>query len=452
MQNPIKHFDIRQQQMKTHSKILRNVLIASSPGLVCFVAWFTIPNLRAQIRSKLPDFISPQTVRNVQITCSENPNNESGFSSNPELHETVWQEAMTYLKNLAIAMTTTDRFCRHSNLATYETGRAENSRPRNMCLMDRRDTREMVNEIYAILENQEAAKQCFSLNTNDSDVYSPGEKLVAKSPSAQAQARPSLKDFFEHIEIEDVRDHGLVLANHFSEILIGEDIMSPGSFPSDISAKTLPNLWATVGWIPMYAKKEGRFATNQASARGGFVYAEVLGTTGLLRIKEIDGDPVKAEIGMTVQKLDSFYTFHTHDATEIYYSIKKPQCADEVEVFAMREGNPLIRTVKKEKNYRIIEFDANSPAIKDHFWLLSSPLEHDLTYYHENTIHALKVSSECSKNPKKSGAVAVWARPSGFDSRNPNYADTNICESAQRRGVPADAQEVVRCRMYNWTF
>ena len=129
----------------------------------------------------------------------------------------------------------------------------------------------------------------------------------------------------------------------------------------------------------MYAKKEGRFATNQASARGGFVYAEVLGTTGLLRIKEIDGDPVKAEIGMTVQKLDSFYTFHTHDATEIYYSIKKPQCADEVEVFAMREGNPLIRTVKKEKNYRIIEFDANSPAIKDHFWLSSSPLEHDLT-------------------------------------------------------------------------
>ena len=91
----------------------------------------------------------------------------------------------------------------------------------------------------------------------------------------------------------------------------------------------------------MYAKKEGRFATNQASARGGFVYAEVLGTTGLLRINEIDGDPVKAEIGMTVQKLDSFYTFHTHDATEFYYSIKKPQCADEVEVFAMREGNPL---------------------------------------------------------------------------------------------------------------
>ena len=141
---------------------------------------------------------------------------------------------------------------------------------------------------------------------------------------------------------------------------------------------------------------------------------------GLATNQRVDGDPVKAEIGMTVQKLDSFYTFHTHDATEIYYSIKKPQCADEVEVFAMREGNPLIRTIKKKKNYRIIEFDANSPAIKDHFWLSSSPLEHDLTYYHENTIHALKASDECSKIPKKSGAVAVGARPSGFDSRNPN--------------------------------
>ena len=321
-----------------------------------------------------------------------------------------------------------------------------------MCLMDRQDTRNMANQIYAILENQDAAKKCFSLNKDEGDVYNPGGQIVAKSQPAQSQKRRSLQDFFEDLKIEEVRDHGLLLADHFSEIITGADIISPRSFPSDVSARALPNLWASVGWIPMYAKKEGRFKTNQSSARGGFVYAEVLGSTGLLRIKEINGEAVKAEIGMTVQKLDSFYTYHTHNATEIYYSIKTPSCRDEVQVFMMREGNPLVKTVKQADNYRIIEFDASSPQIKDHFWLESSPLSHDLTYYHENTIHALKVSDKCSKNPKKSGAVAIWARPSGSDSRNPNYAVTNICESARRKGEPANAEEIVRCKLYNWTF
>ena len=72
----------------------------------------------------------------------------------------------------------------------------------------------------------------------------------------------------------------------------------------------------------MYTKREGRFQTNQPSARGEFVDAEILGSTGLLRIKEVDGNPVRAEIDMTVQKLDSFYTFHTHNATKIYDGIK----------------------------------------------------------------------------------------------------------------------------------
>ena len=91
------------------------------------------------------------------------------------------------------------------------------------------------------------------------------------------------------------------LANHFSEIITGADIVSPKSFRSDVSAKALPNLWASVGWIPMHAKREGRFQTNQPSARVGFVDAEILGSTGLLRIKEIDGNPVRAQIDMTVK-------------------------------------------------------------------------------------------------------------------------------------------------------
>ena len=118
----------------------------------------------------------------------------------------------------------------------------------------------------------------------------------------------------------------------------------------------------------------------------------------------------------------------------------------------MREGNPLIKTIQHEKNYRIIEFDANTPNISDHFWQTSSPQVDDLSYYHENTIHAMKVSDECSIDPQKSGAVAVCARPRGFDSRNPNYAVTNICESGKFAGIPANNQDIVRRKMYNWTF
>ena len=72
----------------------------------------------------------------------------------------------------------------------------------------------MVNEIYAILENQEAAACIVSIMTLTSTALG---KTCCKSPSAQAQARPFLK-IFRNIETEDVRDHGLVLANHFSEI------------------------------------------------------------------------------------------------------------------------------------------------------------------------------------------------------------------------------------------
>ena len=39
------------------------------------------------------------------------------------------------------------------------------------------------------------------------------------------------------------------------------------------------------------------------------MYAEVLGGNGLLSIKEINGEPVVAEIGMTAQKLGSFTPF-----------------------------------------------------------------------------------------------------------------------------------------------
>ena len=428
-------------------------LIVGSVGLIGGLVAINDSKIQAKISQILPSFISPSRVLTAEIICSR-PSRDSAkiTQEESEYRDLVWEEAMVYLRNLAIAATTTDRYCRNSDIAIFATGQQDSSKPRNMCLMDREDSREMVNNIYAIINNQVESKKCFDLNKKSQDVFSPGGFLSSQSQPALSQERKTLSEFFQNLEIPVVREHGLVVADNFSDIVTGDQIQSPSAFPSDISANTLPNLWASVGWIPMYAKEDGRFHNNQPSARGGFVYAEVLGSTGLIRIKSINGNPMRSEIGMTVQKLDSFYTFHTHDATEIYYNLKKPSCDEQVEVFAMREGNPLLKTISENEHYRIVEFDAGSPSIKDNFWMSASPVGYDLTYFHENTIHALKLSSECSKIPNQSGAVAVWARTRGFDTHNPYYSKTNICESAKREGYPADSDELVRCKLYKWQF
>ena len=432
---------------------LSSKLIVGSASLLGVLVITTDSKIQAKISQILPSFLSPSRILNAQITCSKRPHESVKLSKEEtEYQNLVWEEAMVYLKNIAIAATKTDRHCRNSDIAVFETGQKDSSKPRDMCLMDREDSREMVNNIYAIVNNQIESRKCFSLNKESQDVFSPGGFLLSQSRPALSQNRRTLSQFFENLQIPNVRKHGLIVADNFSDIVTGDQIQTPSAFPSDISANSLPNLWASVGWIPMYAKEDGRFHNNQPSARGGFVYAEVLGSTGLIRIKSINGMPMKSEIGMTVQKLDSFYTFHTHDATEIYYNIKKPSCDNQIEVFAMREGNPLLKTVHEGDHYRIVEFDAGLPSIKDNFWMSASPVGHDLTYFHENTIHALKLSPECSKNPEKSGAVAVWSRTRGFDTNNPYYSMTNICESSKREGYPADSDELVRCKLYKWQF
>ena len=439
---------VKNPKMKTFSKF-----ILASASFLGGLVMITDSKIQAKISHFLPSFISSSRVLNAQITCSGVPRESRQLTQEESKYrDLVWEEAMVYLRNIAVAATTTDRYCRNSDIAVFETGRQDASKPRSMCLMDREDSREMINNIYAIISNQIESKKCFSLNKESQDVFSPGGLLLSQSKAALSLERKTLSQFFKDLQIPDVREHGLVVAENFSGIVTGDKIQTPSAFPSDISANSLPNLWASVGWIPMYAKEDSRFHNNQPSARGGFVYAEVLGSTGLIRIKSINGMPMRSEIGMTVQKLDSFYTFHTHDATEIYYNLKKPSCDKQIEVFAMREGNLLLKTVQENDHYRIVEFDAGLPSIKDNFWMSASPVGRDLTYFHENTIHALKLSSECSRNPEKSGAVAVWSRTRGFDKNNSNYSKTNICESAKREGYPADRDELVRCKLYKWQF
>ena len=444
--------------MKNHLLILAGLLASGSAVAA------TIPNVRSYFQNTVPSFLHSASLQNNIFTCNRTGERLGGrsrtdtgeeviqFDSDYEKYEEiVWQEALTYLSSLARASTKSDQFCRNSDLAIYQTG-SKDGNPESLCFMDREGMRTMVRQIHSILENQDAARQCFSLREDAENLYSIGGSLQARSLPAQTINRPTMKEFFETVENSEIRNHGLVFSENFSDIVTGPNIQTPRAFPVDVSANSLPNLWASLGWSAMYANKEGHFQTNHPETRGSFVYAEVLGGNGLLSIKEINGEPVVAEIGMTAQKLGSFYTFHNHAATEMYYSLKKPACPSEVKTFLMREGNPLIQTVEEGEGMRLIEFDASSPEIKNNYWMSISPDENDLTYYHENTIHALKTTADCAEKPEQNGFVAVWARPIGSRINSPDFSVTKLCESATTPNQPAQHDELVRCKLLDWTF
>ena len=89
---------------------------------------------------------------------------------------------------------------------------------------------------------------------------------------------------------------------------------------------------------------------------------QILGNWGLIRIDEINGDKVGAEIGMVNQAIDTFYPFHNHAVPEIYYTIRKPACAEEFNDFAIRDFDPLLKTTNETKTTREVEFSVTDEA------------------------------------------------------------------------------------------
>ena len=83
----------------------------------------------------------------------------------------------------------------------------------------------------------------------------------------------------------------------------------------------LRDLWASVGWIPLYAERTENSLTHQF--KGSYLYAEVIGPSGLLRIDSIENERFNLELGMTVQAVGSFYPYHHHLPREIYIDISK---------------------------------------------------------------------------------------------------------------------------------
>lgn len=386
----------------------------------------------------IPNFLDKDEINNAEFKCiGEIPEFSAEDQKNIDI---LWNETLTYIKGYALALTNGEiSKCMDSDMATYDT-----TQMKKMCVMDRRDMRIMVKNIYQVLANQDKAKACFSARRDVNWIYNPGHELTQNSPVAKWANRMTFDEFFDtKVTNKDVRKLGHQFTKNFYKMVTGDEVKMPLTFPFDVSANALPNLWAAAGWFPMYAEESKRNDKNFDNVRGGYAYAEIMGNWGLLRIDTINDQKVGAEIGMTVQKVNTLYPYHNHAIPEIYYNMRVPACVKEFKTFAVTEHSPLVKTVKVTDTMRRVQFDAGAKN-EPEMWVAGTNEENALVYLHQNTIHAFEVDGSCEAAPEQRALVSVWARTNAADRRN-DYGTTLLCESADHPGTPAHRGEVIQC-------
>lgn len=392
--------------------------------------------------STIPDFLDKKDIEGAEFKCL---GDEVHYTPNDQKYvDILWSESLKYLEAYAEALThSIAGNCINSDVATVDT---TNGNGTKMCIMDRRDMKLLVKNIYQIINNKESAKKCFGARENVDWLYTPDGELLNNSPVAQWENRMTFSTFFnQKVKDKAVRKYGKEFTKNFYKMVTGSEIKVPSNFPYDISANALPNLWAAAGWYPMYAEESPRNAKNFKNVRGGYAYAEILGHWGLLRIDEINGEKVGAEIGMTVQSVDTLYPFHNHAISETYYNLRLPACVDEFKSLAVRADSPLVTTVADDHNVRTVQFDSGR-ANSEHMWISNASNRDPLMYFHQNTIHAFEVDGKCEAAPEERALVSVWARSNANDTRN-DYGTTKLCESANKPGTPAHKGEVIQCQL-----
>jgi hypothetical protein len=389
--------------------------------------------------SELPNFLDKNDIQNAEFKCLTKP---AKYTADEQKYvDILWNETLSYLNAYAKALTNPDQSnCLNSDEAMIDS----TDGVKKMCIMDRRDMKIMVKNIYQVINNPDKAKQCFSAREDVDWIYSPGKEIEEKSPVAKWLKRKTFKEFFDtDVTNAEVKKLGYVFSDNFYKMVTGDEVKMPLVFPYDISANALPNLWAAAGWYPMYAAESKRNDKNFTNIRGGYAYAEIFGHWGLLRIDEINGEKVGAEVGMTVQSVDTFYPYHNHAISEIYYNMRVPACTKQFKSFAIKEDSPLLKTVEKTPEMRRVQFDS-SQINEDKMWNDSTYMKDPLMYFHENTIHAFEIDGKCEAKPEERAIVSVWARSNANDKRN-DYGTTLLCESANKPGTPANRGEMIQC-------
>ena len=391
------------------------------------------------IATGIPDFLDPKDIQGAEFKCL---GAEPKYSVNEQKYiDVLWDETLTYLRGFAIALTNDNGSeCLNSDVALVDSTQGG----QKICVMDQRDMQLMVKNIHQVLNNADEAKKCFGSRKEINWNYSPGGKLTESSPVAKWIDRTTFKEFFDKKVVDkEVQQFGYSFTENFYKMVTGNEIKMPAVFPYDISANSLPNLWASAGWFPMYAEESKRNDKNFSNIRGGYAYAEVFGHWGLLRIDQINGEKVGAEVGMTVQVVDTLYPFHNHAISEMYYNMRIPACINQFQTMAIRENSPLVKTINEDNKMRRVQFDAGQLNVNA-MWLSGSAEQDPLIYFHPNTIHGFEIDGSCEVKPQERAIVSVWARSNAHDTRN-DYGTTLLCESANNLGTPAKKGEVIQC-------
>ncbi|MEL7161302.1 MAG: hypothetical protein AAFN92_11145 [Bacteroidota bacterium] len=393
----------------------------------------------------VPEFLATEEVENFSCKCLEEP---VTYSAEEQRHiDLLWEETLRYLEAYAVALTTSRGNCVDSDEAIYETVDGLH----RLCIMDQKDMQLVVKHIYLVLLNPDKAKKCFAARRDVDWLYSPGGEARVNSTVDQWLDRTTMETFFrQEVSDPEVRREGLSFAKNFHKMITGEDIQLPSHFPFDVSANALPNLWAAVGWSPMYAEDSERNQKNFKKTRGGYAYGEIFGHWGLLRIEEINGEEVGAEVGMVVQAVNTFYPYHNHAIPEMYYTMRQPACANEFKTFAVEEHNDLIQTVTEGRETRTIQFDTNIPQ-EYRMWSTGAPDHQPLVYFHPNTIHAFEIDGSCEAAPEEKALVTIWARSNAHHPHN-DYGTTRLCECAAEPGTPAERGKRIQCQLtkFKW--
>lgn len=355
------------------------------------------------------------------------------------LVDQFWNESLTYLGQYLHVLEKPSGQCKDSAEATIQTYDAATGAKQSRCIMRYRDIELLAKHLRAVLAEPDKAKACFDPQKNYDafPLYTPSRAVQALSPTAKWLDRPLLTDYFRKLGGE-IGAAGLELNENFVAVTSRTD--TGAHWSNDVSVKGLPTLWSSVGWIPFYAENPNAGADR---FRGGYLYAELMGPWGNLRIKQIDGETVGAEIGMTVQLFNTSYPFHYHHPQEIYMTLTKPQCIDQNQYMVMHWDNDEFGHERRADGWTVSIDGANGKWKK---WFANQDSNREwLTYFERNAIHAFHAKEGCNQTIENSGLVTVWARSTAQD----NEQSTRLCKSAAGGKVEGPGDKAV-CELRDW--
>lgn len=382
-------------------------------------------------------------VEAATFKCDDDVPQPSYTAEEQKLVDQFWDETLLYLDAYVDVLSKPTGRCKDSAEATIQTFDTTTGKKQSRCILKYRDMELMTKHVKAILAEPDKAKACFDPQKNYSEMqlYTPNAKLQSMSAVSRWLDRPLLTQYFTKIG-GPIGKAGVELNENFVEVTSKTDTQA--HWKRDVSINGLPNLWASVGWIPFYAENEN--ARNDRF-RGGYLYAEVMGPWGNLRIAEIDGERVGAEIGMTAQLFNSSYPYHYHHPQEIYITLTKPQCMDQNKDMVLHWDSDALHQERVEGGWAVT-VDGSGDTWKK--WFRNQDPEKEwLSYFERNAIHAFYLKAGCNATIKNSGLVTVWARSTSRD----NQQSTRLCRPADGKPHVNDMMPWTKsvCDLKDWT-